>query len=144
MKFDHLDKTKDLAHAFSETLARRTAFGGHKAHKALKAHTFSAVSTARQGRRQISYGVKVMNPRPERNPEAVTNATSGPRAPMRALLQPKLRVRLSRPSRHIAKRTNRINRLIWINPVDELMKGHIFLGIVTPHAWVPNNRVCIA
>jgi hypothetical protein len=40
MKFDHLDKTKDLAHAFSETLARRTAFGGLKAHKALMAHTF--------------------------------------------------------------------------------------------------------
>jgi hypothetical protein len=68
--------------------------------------------------------------------------TSGPRAPMRALLQPKLRVCLGGPSRHIAKRTNRINRLIWINPVDELMKGHIFPGIFTPHAGVPGNRGC--
>ena len=63
---------------------------------------------------------------------------------MGALLQPKRRVRLSRPSRHIAKRTNRVNRFIWINPVDELMKGHIFPGIFTPHAGVPGNRGCIA
>jgi hypothetical protein len=59
---------------------------------------------------------------------------------MRAFLQPKLRVRLGGRSRHIAKRTNRINCLIWINPVDELMKGHIFPGIFTPHAGVPGNR----
>jgi hypothetical protein len=33
MKFDHLDKTKDLAH-------RAHPAGGLMAHKALKAHTF--------------------------------------------------------------------------------------------------------
>ena len=41
---------------------------------------------------------------------------------MRALLQPKLRVCLRRPSGHITKRTNRINRLIRISPINELMK----------------------
>jgi hypothetical protein len=63
---------------------------------------------------------------------------------MRALLQPKLRVRLSGTSRHKAKRTNRINRLIWINPVNELMKVHGFPGIVSSHAWVPGNSGCRA
>jgi hypothetical protein len=111
MKFDHLDKTKDLAHRVHRA-------GGLMAHKALKAHTST---------RTLHH-----------------NQTSGPRAAMRALLQPKLRVRLSGPSRQIAKRTNRINGLIWINPVDELMKGHIFPGIFTPHAGVPGNRGCRA
>jgi hypothetical protein len=63
---------------------------------------------------------------------------------MSALLQPKLRVRRSGPGRQITKRTNRINRLIWINPVDELMKMHAFPGIVRSHARVPNNSGCIA
>jgi hypothetical protein len=88
------------------------------AHKGLKAHTFP---------RTLHH-----------------NPTSGPWAAMRALLQPKLRVRPGGPSCQIAKRTNRINRLIWINPVDELMKGHIFPGIFTPHAGVPGNRGCRA
>jgi hypothetical protein len=70
------------------------------------------------------------------------NQTSGPRAAMRTFPQPKLRVCLSGRRRHIAKRTNRINRLIWINPVDELMEGHIFPGIITPHAGDPENRGC--
>jgi xanthine dehydrogenase iron-sulfur cluster and FAD-binding subunit A len=69
-----------------------------------------------------------------------TNPPSNPRATMRALLQPKLRVGLSGPGRHIAKRTNRINRLIWINPIDELMKVHISSGFIAPHAGVPGNR----
>jgi hypothetical protein len=87
------------------------------AHEALKAHTFPRTLHGR------------------------INA-SGPRAAMRALAEPKLRVRLGGPSRQIAKRTNRINCLIWISPVDELMKGHIFPGIFTPHAGVPGNRGC--
>ena len=58
---------------------------------------------------------------------------------MGALLQPKLGVRLGGPSRQIAKRTNRINRLIWIGPVDELMKGHISSAIITPHGGIPGN-----
>jgi hypothetical protein len=63
---------------------------------------------------------------------------------MRALLQPKLRVRLGGPSRQKAKRTNRINRLIRINPVDELVKVRGFPGIVGSHAWVPGNSGCRA
>ena len=58
---------------------------------------------------------------------------------MRALLQPKFRMRLCRRSRHIAKRTNRINRPIWVCPVDELMKGHISSAIITPHGGIPGN-----
>jgi hypothetical protein len=58
---------------------------------------------------------------------------------MRALLQPELRVCLGGPSRQIAKRTNRINGLIWISPVDELMKGHTFFGFIAPHVGVPGN-----
>ena len=113
------------------------------------AHTFPRTLHGRiKAPNQIPIlGVKVMNPRLDRKPKALPRRltqTSGPRAPMRALLQPKLRVRMSGPSRHIAKRTNRINRLIWINPVDELMKGHIFPAIFTPHAGVPGNRGCRA
>ncbi len=61
---------------------------------------------------------------------------------MRALLQPKLRVGMSRPSRHIAKRTNSINRFIRISSIDELMKVHISSGIFPPHDGVPENRGC--
>ncbi len=63
---------------------------------------------------------------------------------MRALLQPELRVRLRRPGRQIAKRANRINRLIRIRPINKLMKMHALPGIVSSHAWVPDNRGCIA
>ena len=73
-----------------------------------------------------------------------TTQTSNPRATMRAFLQPKLRVCLRGPGRHIAKRANRINRLIRINPINKLMKMHAFPGIVDSHAWVPDNRGCIA
>jgi hypothetical protein len=69
-----------------------------------------------------------------------THHSSSPRAAMRALLQPKLRVRLCGRGRHVAKRTNRIHRLIRIYPVDELMKVDTFSGNVGSHAWVPNNR----
>jgi hypothetical protein len=63
---------------------------------------------------------------------------------MRALLQTKLRVRLRRRSGHITKRANRINRLIRISPINELMKMDGLPGIVGSHARVPNNRGCIA
>jgi hypothetical protein len=58
---------------------------------------------------------------------------------MGALFQTKLGVRLGGPRRHIAKRTNRINRPIWVCPVDELMKGHISSAIITPHGGIPGN-----
>jgi hypothetical protein len=121
MNFNHFYKTRDLAHGFHHDGRLGRAL-------------FSAVPKAGP-----------TPPGQERKPRTLPrrhNQTSGPRAPMGALLQPKFRVRLSRPSRHIAKRTNRINRLIWISPVDELMKGHIFPGIFTPHTGVPGNRGC--
>jgi hypothetical protein len=63
---------------------------------------------------------------------------------MGALLQPELGVRLCRPSGHVAKCANRINRLIGVSPINKLMKVHAFPGIVRSHAWVPDNRGCIA
>ena len=59
---------------------------------------------------------------------------------MRPFFHLKFRTGRSRRSRQIAKRTNRIDGLIWINTVEELMKVHIFPGILGPHAWVPNRR----
>jgi hypothetical protein len=61
---------------------------------------------------------------------------------MGALFQTKLGVRLGGPSRHIAKRTNRINRLVWIGPVDELVKGHISSADITSHGGIPENSGC--
>jgi hypothetical protein len=63
---------------------------------------------------------------------------------MRAFLQAEFRVRLRRPRRHVTKRTNRFNRLIGIRPINKLMKVHAFPGIVRSHAWIPDNRGCIA
>ncbi len=63
---------------------------------------------------------------------------------MCALLQPELCVRLGRPSRHITKCTNRINRLIGINSINKLMKMHALSGIVPSHARIPDNSGCIA
>jgi hypothetical protein len=70
--------------------------------------------------------------------------TLNPRATMRALVQPEFGVRLRRPCRHIAKGTNRIDRLIRIRPINKLMKMHAFPGIVSSHAWFPDNRGCVA
>jgi hypothetical protein len=58
---------------------------------------------------------------------------------MGTLLQPKLGVGLGGPSRQIAKRTNRIDRVIWISPVDELMKGYVSSTIITSHGGTPGN-----
>jgi hypothetical protein len=63
---------------------------------------------------------------------------------MRAFLQAEFRVRLRRPGRHETKRANRINRLIGIRPINKLVKVHAFPGIVRSHAWIPDNRSCIA
>jgi hypothetical protein len=62
---------------------------------------------------------------------------------MGALLQTKLSVRLGGPSRHIAKRTNRIDGPVRIRPINKLMKMHAFPGIVRSHGWLPNNKGCI-
>jgi hypothetical protein len=59
---------------------------------------------------------------------------------MRPLFHLKFRTGRSRRSRHIAKRTNRIYRLIFIDTVEELMKVHVFPGILGPHAWAPHLR----
>ena len=62
---------------------------------------------------------------------------------MGALPQTKLSVRLGGPSRHITKRTNRIDRPIRVSSINKLMKMHAFPGIVCSHAWVPYNKGCI-
>jgi hypothetical protein len=63
---------------------------------------------------------------------------------MRAFLQPELGVRLRGSGRQITKRANRINRLIGIRPINELMKVHALPGIVRSHGRVPGNSGCIA
>jgi hypothetical protein len=82
------------------------------------------------------------DPTVARNQTKTQKTASNPRATMRALLQTKLCVRLGGPSRQIAKRTNRINGLIWIRPVDELIKGNISFAFIAPHVGVPGNRGC--
>jgi hypothetical protein len=70
MKFDHLDKTKDLAHRAHHAHHA----GGLKAHKALKAHFPPDSPSPDQRTQPNSYaGVKVMNPRLEK-PQAFTAA----------------------------------------------------------------------
>ena len=59
---------------------------------------------------------------------------------MRPLFHLKFRTGRSRGSGHIAKRTNRIDRLIWIQTIEELMKVRAFLDIVEPHAWLPHRK----
>jgi hypothetical protein len=72
--------------------------------------------------------------------KSLPNPTSRPWTTMRPLFHLKFRTGRSRRSRHIAKPTNSIDRLICIDTVEELMKVHVFPGILGPHAWVPNRR----